>query len=117
MNLRELLNYIEFDCYWTTNNEGIRVIKLTDGQHANLGGIEDEEFRTVAEVIDRCEIYWNDYCITPLCEDMDISSNDTWISIYDYAKKYYGRDEVDKFTILSYLLNPDLVEFNDEERT
>ena len=44
MNLRELLSYIEFDCHWETNKEGVRVIKLTDFQHANLGGIEDEEF-------------------------------------------------------------------------
>lgn len=117
MNLKELLSYIEFDYYWETNKEGIRVIKLTDNQYANLGDIEDEEFTSVAEVIDRCEIYWNDYCITPLCEDMNISTNYTWTSIYDYAKKYYGENEVDKYTILGYLVNPSLVVLDDEERT
>lgn len=115
MELRELLNYIEFDCYYTTNKEGVRVIKLTDSQHANLGGIEDEEFTSVSDVIDRCEIYWNDYCIIPLCNDMEISvfSFNDWTDLYNKASKYYGEDKVDNCTILKYLIHPELVELGE----
>lgn len=115
MDLRELLNYIEFSYHIETNSEGVRVIKLDDNRHANLGGIEDEEFTSIAQVIDRCDIYWRDYCVTPLCEDMGVSENQfkNWEHIYKYAKIVYG-DEVDKNTILGYLINPSSVTLNEE---
>lgn len=114
MELRELLNYIEFDCYYTTNKEGARVIKLKDMQHVNLGNIEDDEFKTVAEIIDRCEIYWNDYVIRPLCEDMEISEFSflDWNDLYNQASKYY-KDDVDNNTILGYLIHSELVELGE----
>lgn len=110
MDLHELLNYIEFD-YEIENDH----IKLIDNLGVYLGDIADFRVKlndegVVAEIVDRCSIYWEDYCITPLIDDMEISYNDfnDWKELYELAKEHY-KEDVNKNTILYWLVNPNEV--------
>lgn len=108
--LREILNYIDFD-YEIENGE----IKLIDNQQAYLGDIAD--FRvpatndSIKDIIERTEIYWLDYEVRPLMEDMGVSEEleNDWTKLYELAARYYGDEEVDDNTILGYLINPDQI--------
>lgn len=118
MSLRELLNYVEFDYEIIKNDNedytdeferGIELIRLIDLQDVYLGNIV--EFRVEAKyelaiacIIDRLEIYWNDYVITDLEEDLNVDSTNNWNELYKLAKEKYGK-EVDNNTILGYLLD------------
>lgn len=118
MSLRELLNYVDFDYEIIKNDNedytdeferGIELIRLIDLQDAYLGNIA--EFRVEAKyeyaiacIIDRLEIYWNDYVITDLEEDLDVDKYDNWNELYKLAQEKYGK-EVDNNTILGYLLD------------
>lgn len=118
MSLRELLNYVEFDYEIIKNDNedytdeferGVELIRLIDLQDVYLGNIA--EFRveakyelTIACIIDRLEIYWNDYVITDLEEDLNVDSTNNWNELYKLAKEKYGK-EVDNNTILGYLLD------------
>ena len=108
MKMSELLSYIEFKLEKTEDN----TYRLIDLQHANLGGIEDEVFHTPAEIIERCTIYWRDYEIFGLCEDLNVSESDfkDWEELYEFATNFYGEDKVDKNTILYWLINPEMVD-------
>lgn len=118
MSLRELLNYVDFD-YEIIKNDGedytdeyerrVELIKLIDLQDAYLGDIADFRVRVddklaIECIIDRLEIYWNDYVIEPLEEELRIEDVYTWEELYLKACKKYG-DKVDNNTILGYLLD------------
>lgn len=118
MSLRELLNYVDFDYEIIKNDNedytdeferGIELIRLIDLQDVYLGNIA--EFRVEAKyelaiacIIDRLEIYWNDYVITDLKEDLDVDDYINWNELYKLAQEKYGKD-VDNNTILGYLLD------------
>lgn len=118
MSLRELLNYVEFDYEIIKNDNedytdeferGVELIRLIDLQDVYLGNIA--EFRVEAKgelaiacIIDRLEIYWNDYVITDLEEDLNVDSTNNWNELYKLAKEKYGK-EVNNNTILGYLLD------------
>lgn len=118
MSLRELLNYVDFDYEIIKNDNedytdeferGVELIRLIDLQDVYLGNIA--EFRVEAKyelaiacIIDRLEIYWNDYVITDLEEDLNVDSTNNWNELYKLAKEKYGK-EVDNNTILGYLLD------------
>lgn len=118
MSLRELLNYVDFDYeiikndgedYTDEYERGVELIRLIDLQDVYLGNIA--EFRVEAKyelaiacIIDRLEIYWNDYVITDLEEDLNVDSTNNWNELYKLAKEKYGK-EVDNNTILGYLLD------------
>lgn len=116
MTLRELLDYIDFDAELDENNE----IRLIDEQNAYLGDIGEERYKpeqdSVADIIDRCEIYWLDYVIRPLIEDIGCSDDleDDWSELYKVAIKHYGSNKVNRNTILGYLINPDDVKLDKE---
>lgn len=118
MSLRELLNYVDFDYEIVKNDNedytdeyerGVELIKLIDSQDVYLGDIADYRVRVndklaIDCIIDRLEIYWNDYVITVLEEDLDVDKYDDWNELYKLAQEKYGKD-VDNNTILGYLLD------------
>ena len=59
---------------------------LEDRQRANLGGIEDDRFETASEVLDRMDIYIQDYLIVDIEDALDEES----IAI-DCDWKEYGK--------------------------
>ena len=118
MSLRELLNYVDFDYEIIKNNgedytdeyeRGVKLIKLIDLQGAYLGDISDFSVElnsesAIQDIVDRLEIYWNDYVIESLERDLRIEDAYTWEELYFKACKKYG-DKVDNNTILGYLLD------------
>lgn len=109
ISLRELISYVEFD-YEIENNK----IKLIDWQNVYLGDIadfrveiDDEQF-AIMSVIERLRIYWNDYVITALEEDLDVSNYKDWEELYKIAQDKYG-DDTNKCTILGWIVNPEYI--------
>lgn len=104
MSLRELLSYIDFD-YEIENSK----IKLVDLQDVYLGSIADfrvelnDEY-AVCAIIDRMKIYWNDYVISDLEEDLNVDKYKNWEELYKIAQEKYNED-VNKCTILGYLVD------------
>ena len=80
-----------------------------DLQDVYLGNIADfrvelnDEY-AVCAIIDRMEIYWNDYVISDLEEDLNVDNYKDWEELYRIAQEKYNED-VDKCTILGYLVN------------
>lgn len=60
----EVVSHCDFDVEVTERG----TLKLIDLQHANLGGIEGEEFETYTDVFERMTTYLVDYIFTPLIE-------------------------------------------------
>ena len=87
---------------------------LEDRQCANLGDIEDDRFETASEVLDRMDIYIQDYLIRDIEDALDEKS----IEI-DCAWEEYGKyrdvipDYKFDFDLLDMIINhPDRVDLN-----
>ena len=61
----QLLELYEFELYTKTNKENKKVFMLNDIQGGNLGGIEQEEFETLEDIMERLDIYHEDYILDP----------------------------------------------------
>ncbi len=100
---KEMLDVIEFrlvKCY-----EGYR---LEDLQGANLGDIESERFQNASQIVERLDVYINDYYLEDLDDEAEQyglldsvmalglkeHSVQAWL---DLAEKFKGDPEVDKF--------------------
>ena len=62
----QILNVYDFKIMIDINNDSEKVFRLIDIQKGNLGNIEQEEFSTLADIIDRLDIYHQDFIYTPL---------------------------------------------------
>jgi len=86
----------DFEIMIDINKNLENVFRLNDIQKGNLGGIEQEEFSTLADIIDRLDLYHQDYIYTPLELKQ---SNDEKLSKDDWdlvAKRYLENDTVAK---------------------
>lgn len=117
MTLREILNYIDFEMEFAVGQdeyEGERVIRLIDRQRANLGGIESEQFpadgnSAVDMIIDRLEVYWNDYIAEPLARNVDLSVYETYEKIYKANIKDGFDKNDDRMRCLYHIIHPEEV--------
>lgn len=64
----ELLNVYEFSLEIDVNSDSENIFKLKDIQGGNLGGIEQEEFLTLGDILERMDAYHNDYIYNSLQE-------------------------------------------------
>ena len=61
-----------FDDFLSTTD--FKLVKYSDGfgledlQYANLGNIEEDRFWTAADIIDRMDVYVQDYYLNDICE-------------------------------------------------
>lgn len=93
---REIIQQYNFQIMIDINKDLENVFRLIDIQNGNLGGIEQEEFSTLADVIERLEIYHQDYVYTPLEEKQNDNKKlekDDWDLV---AKRYLESDTVAK---------------------
>lgn len=92
----QMLNVYEFELMIDINKDMESIFRLRDMQEANLGNIEQEEFYSLGDIIDRLDIYHNDYIYTPL-EDRKMAKEkikkDDWDIV---AKRYLESDTVAK---------------------
>lgn len=61
---KDLLDLYEFDLALDEKNYW----RVIDRQGGNLGGIEQEQFNTIADIVDRMDAYHNDYILRSLEE-------------------------------------------------
>lgn len=119
MTLRELLKEIDFD-YEVENGE----IRLIDEQGAYLGDIGEErwiaEQASVPTIIDRMEIYWNDYVYDAIVEEPlnsdckeleDYEDNGDYEELLLYCEAHNIKSYLTE--ILYYIVHPDEVIFEE----
>ena len=63
---REIIQQYDFQIMIDINKDLENIFRLIDIQKGNLGEIEKEEFLNLADIIERLEIYHQDYIYTPL---------------------------------------------------
>lgn len=87
----DLMDLYEFQVY--TNEKGL--LQVNDLQYACLGDICSEEFDDEYDILERMEIYHEDYIIRGLEETFDISF-DTYVEWLEFLKTQdhneYGYD-------------------------
>lgn len=92
--LNELLDLYEFELWIDINSDAENVFRLNDRQGANWSGIEQEEFYTLADVVERLSSPHEDYIYRSLEEREDaneiIPKNDWDLT----AKRYLESDTV-----------------------
>lgn len=91
---KQLLEVYDFELIIDINQDLENVFRLNDIQKGNLGGIEQEEFLTLADIIDRLDSYHQDYIYNPLelkQSNNEKLSKDDWDLV---AKRYLESDEV-----------------------
>lgn len=92
----KMLDVYEFELLIDINEDRESVFKLKDMLKANLGNIEQEEFYSLGDIINRLDIYHNDYIYTPL-EDRKFNKEkikkDDWDMV---AKEYLESETVEK---------------------
>ncbi len=111
---REMLEVYDFQIIIDINKDLENVFRLNDIQKGNLGGIEQEEFLTLADIIDRLEIYHKDYVYTPLEEKQNGNEKlekDDWDLV---AKRYLESDTVAK--VLSKIHTKEYVDLISKKR-
>lgn len=109
MNLKELLNNIEFDYKIIKDDEGKNAIQLVDKTGVNLGHIEDDIFYNTADIIDRTEQYWKDYVIDDTAERLGLGGDSIWKDVYNAAML---KDDIDT-DVLRCLVYPETVEIEE----
>jgi hypothetical protein len=95
----ELLDMYEFETYKNENGK----LQLNDLQGACLGGICGEEFSNEYEILERMEIYHDDYILRILEEDYDISF-DTYQEWYDFLKDKNDKKDYFELNLFSLIL-------------
>lgn len=88
MTLQEFLQEFDFGYHLVENEEHKIVIKLDDMQGANLGGIEDEEFSCIDGVIERLDIYYQDYIFRDIDDLYPDNKCETTNDYLKFAKKH-----------------------------
>lgn len=91
---KEMLNVYEFDLIINTYENAESVFRLKDLQGGNLGGIEQENFYTLQDIVNRLDVYHQDYIYKPLEEKENIKLNtNDWEII---AKKFIENENIEK---------------------
>ena len=91
---RQMLNVYDFQLVIDINKDLENVFRLNDIQKGNLNGIEQEEFYTLADIIERLDSYHQDYIYHPLEMKQDDNiklKKDDWDLV---AKRYIENDTV-----------------------
>ena len=112
MTLREFLNEFDFDYEKDENGN----YKLIDLQRVNLGGIEQEEFSSIPEIVNRLDTYYGDYIYRTISE-ADLMGVDTPIyegeeeynaEMVEWLKENYG-DNHYLTKLVECIANPELI--------
>ena len=87
----DMLDLYEFDL--AVDNEGFW--RVVDRQAGNLGGIEQEQFNTLADILDRMEAYHNDYIIEDLEKCFPEIEYSNWEDLYKQLVGLFKRNKED----------------------
>lgn len=96
------LNITEFRLL--KHNDG--TFSLEDRQCANLGDIEDDRFTSASEILDRMDVYIQDYLITDIEDALDEESIEIDCDWKEYGKyRKYLPDYKFDFDLLDMIIN------------
>lgn len=70
---------------------------LVDKQGADLGDIESERFSDAATVIDRLEIYINDYVVSDIQEDLGMGEFSDWGELLKTANAKMPPEDLERY--------------------
>jgi len=96
----DLMDMYQFD---VTRHVETDELWLTDLQGANLGGICDLPYKDEWAVLDRMEIYHNDYIIDLIEQDYNVHF-DTYQEYVDFLKSLNDKDEAYTIEILELII-------------
>ena len=89
----DMLDLYEFDL--AVDNEGFW--RVVDRQAGNLGGIEQEQFNTLADILDRMEVYHNDYIIEDLEKCFPEIEYSNWEDLYKELISLSNDEDLSEF--------------------
>ena len=69
--VEEVLDDMDFELVVSEDEEGNIFLKVHDLQGANLGDIESDEYENFDDLMDRFDMYYWDYYITPISEEFE----------------------------------------------
>ena len=87
MFLSEFLNEFDFGYETSRDREGTKVYRLIDNQCANLGGIEDEDFYSIMQIVDRLDIYYHDYIYEDIREEYGYEGDEDYGEILEWLRE------------------------------
>lgn len=87
----DMLDLYEFDL--AVDDEGFW--RVVDRQSANLGGIEQDKFETLASIVDRMDAYHNDYIIEDLEKCFPEIEYSNWEDLYKQLIGLFKRNKED----------------------
>jgi hypothetical protein len=97
----DLMSLYEFEVIHNDDD----TLSVYDLQHACLGDICDEVFKDEFEILERMEIYHEDYIIRAIEEDLHVCF-DTYGEYLDYLKALDNKDEYGyDIAVLSLIVN------------
>lgn len=106
---QDMLDLYEFDLSVDEENNW----RVVDRQGANLGGIEQDKFETLASIIERMEIYHNDYIIRDLEECFPDIEYSNWNDLYLQLIQLSDEEDLSEFEfsirVLEMILNSEPV--------
>ncbi len=85
----EFLNTIEFQLIKYSDGWGVE-----DQQGANLGSIEQDRFEDVMSLIDRLDIYTQDYFVKDIEEALGAGESSDWCDLLETAKKKLSSEKL-----------------------
>lgn len=89
----DMLDLYEFDL--AVDDEGFW--RVVDRQAGNLGGIEQEQFNTLADILDRMEAYHNDYIIEDLEKCFPEIEYSNWEDLYKELISLSNDEDLSEF--------------------
>lgn len=87
MFLIEFLAGFDFSYETDRDREGSKVFRLIDNQGANLGGIEEEDFYSIEQIVDRLDIYYHDYIYEDIREEYGYEGDEDYVEILEWLKQ------------------------------
>jgi len=88
----DFLNTIEFQLVKHSDGWGLK-----DKQGANLGDIEQDRFENAAAIIDRLDIYIQDYFVSALEEGLGDEQYDDWSLLLEAANEKLSSNDLNQY--------------------
>ena len=111
----DMLDFYEFDLLVDEENNW----RVVDRQGGNLGGIEQESFETLAQIVDRMDAYHNDYIVRSLEDVLIEVEYSSWKDLYNQIielAEYEDLSEVEfDVRILEMIVNGEPVLSNKQD--
>lgn len=87
----EFLDMTEFSLQKRIDTDDVECYGVEDLQHANLGGIEQDFFYSASDILERMEVYEDDYIVKDILECMEEEGvafeYNQWSDLLSYRSK------------------------------